>query len=177
MSKLQLSIHKANLEDIPSLNKLVNSAYRGESSKKGWTTEADLLDGVRTTEASLTELLSDRNSNVLLAKDADGNLFGCVNLQLKGDGLYLGMLTVDPELQGGGIGKFLLTEADLFAKKNQKSFIEMTVISIRSELIAWYERHGYAKTGEKRPFPMDNPAFGVPKQFLEFIVLKKSIIS
>lgn len=177
MSKPQLFISKADFSDVPALNVLVNSAYRGESSKKGWTTEADLLDGVRTTEQSLTELLSDPNSNVLLAKDTNGTLYGCVNLQLKGNGLYLGMLTVDPELQGGGIGKFLLAEADSFAKTNNKTFIEMTVISIREELIAWYERHGYSKTGERRPFPMDNPAFGLPKQFLEFIVLNKTINS
>ena len=169
-----MAISKATLADIPQLNVLVNSAYRGESSKKGWTTEADLLGGIRTDEDVLTSLITKENSVMLLYKN-DTGLVGCVNLQHHDDKVYLGMLTVDPELQGGGVGKILLKAAEDYAKETGCTKIYMTVISIRKELIAWYERHGYKDTGERKPFPMDDPKFGLPKMQLEFIVMEKAI--
>ena len=169
------SYRKATHNDIPSLSDLVNSAYRGDSSKKGWTTEADLLDGIRTDEKALTELLSAPGSVILVQENEEGKIVGCVNLQLKPGKLYLGLLTVSPTLQGGGIGKKLLYAADDYARQQQISLIEMTVISVREELINWYKRHGYHDTGEKRPFPSNDPRFGIPKQALEFIVLQKQI--
>jgi ribosomal protein S18 acetylase RimI-like enzyme len=98
---------------------------------------------------------------------------GMVMLKNQGDGLYLGMLTVAPDLQGGGIGKKLLYASETFAKEHGLPKIIMTVISVRTELVAWYERHGYIRTGEVKPFPMDDPKFGLPKQFLEFVVMEK----
>jgi ribosomal protein S18 acetylase RimI-like enzyme len=167
-------INPATLTDISALNNLINSAYRGESSKKGWTTEADLLGGIRTTEESLAETIRKTDTSILKYTEAE-QLLGCVMLIKKENALYLGMLTVSPELQGSGIGKKLLKSAEIFAQENGISKIEMTVISVRSELIAWYERHGYVKTGETKPFPMNDPNFGEPKQHLEFIVLEKKI--
>ena len=169
------SISIATKSDVASLVKLVNSAYRGDSSKKGWTTEADLLDGIRTDEQSLTALLEQEGSTLLKCEDDQQTLIGCVNLQAQGNKLYLGMLTVSPELQGGGVGKQLLTAAEDFARENKFESIVMSVISVREELIAWYERKGYVKTGEKKPFPMNDPKFGLPKQFLEFIIMEKPL--
>ncbi len=169
------SYRQATAADIPSLLELVNSAYRGDQSKKGWTTEADLLDGIRTDEQALTDLLSRQGSVILVQENDEGKIVGCVNLQTQPGKLYLGMLTVSPTLQGGGIGKKLLYAADEFARQQQIPFIEMTVISVREELINWYKRHGYRETGEKKPFPSNDPRFGIPKQALEFIVLQKQI--
>ena len=167
-------ITKATLEDVSTLNNLVNSAYRGESSKKGWTTETDLLGGIRTTEMGLLETIQTPKTTIL--KYSEGNeILGCVMLLEKENALYLGMLTVSPDLQGGGIGKKLLKYAEIFAQEKGINKIEMTVISVRFELIAWYERHGYINTGETKPFPLNNPDFGEPKQYLEFIVMEKVI--
>jgi ribosomal protein S18 acetylase RimI-like enzyme len=168
------AITKASSADVPRLSVLVNSAYRGEGSKKGWTTEADLLGGQRTDENGLQKMIDHPAAAILKYTDAQEQIVGCVYLEKKPAGLYLGMLTVSPELQGAGIGKHLLAAAEAYAKETGCSAIIMTVISVRAELIAWYERHGYQRTGETQPFPAD-PAFGLPKQSLEFIVLQKPI--
>jgi ribosomal protein S18 acetylase RimI-like enzyme len=167
-------ISKAIQNDIPALNILVNSAFRGESSKKGWTTEADILGGIRTDENILTESLNEPKTTILKYCEGD-DILGMVMLKNQGDSLYLGMLTVAPDLQGSGIGKKLLQASEAFAKEEGLSKIMMTVISIRVELVAWYVRHGYVRTGEVRPFPMDDPKFGLPKTFLEFVVMEKVI--
>jgi ribosomal protein S18 acetylase RimI-like enzyme len=164
----------ATATDIPALEMLVNSAYRGDSSKKGWTTEADLLDGIRTTRSSLAITLQNPDAVILKYTNVQGDIIGCVYLQKKGSKLYLGMLTVSPEIQAMGIGKQLLTAAEAYAKQHDCSAITMTVISVRKELIGWYERHGYCPTGETEPFPV-GPEFGLPKQPLHFIVMEKSM--
>ena len=165
-------ISKATLQDISQLNLLINSAYRGESSKQGWTTEEHLLGGLRTDETDLAELLIKDNVTILKYSEAD-KIIGSVYLEVQNEQLYLGMLTVSPELQGGGVGKKLMQAAEEFAQENALSSIIMTVISARKELIEYYERRGYLNTGETKPFPMDDPKFGLPKQFLEFIVMQK----
>lgn len=169
------TVSPATVADIPELVALINSAYRGESSKQGWTTEADLLDGQRTDEEGMRVLLSKTGSIFLKCVNTENNICACVNLQQQDHKLYLGMLTVSPLLQGSGIGKKLLAASEQYARENNFEAILMTVISIRSELIAWYERHGYNRTGETKPFPAGDPKFGIPKQFLEFVVLEKKI--
>ena len=170
----QISISPATEADIPALDNLVNSAYRGESSKKGWTTEADLLDGIRTNETSLWAMLQHPNAVILKYEEAS-QLTGCVYLEQKGNALYLGMLTVSPEAQAGGIGKQLMAAAEQRAKDLHCRAITMTVITVRHELIAWYERRGYRATGETKPFPND-PNFGLPRQPLAFIVMEKEVL-
>lgn len=165
----------ASTEDIHALNILVNSAYRGESSKQGWTTEADLLDGIRTDEKGLQNIMQQPHSWILKCVDELNEIVACVHLEKNADQLYLGMLTVSPTLQNKGIGKILLVEAEKVAQMQQCSSIYMTVITERKELIAWYVKHGYTNTGITKPFPMDDPAFGLPKKQLEFVVLKKDI--
>lgn len=160
--------------DVPRLNGLVNSAYRGDSSRRGWTTEADLLDGIRTNESLLRQKI--QNSLITILKyEQDGELLGCVCLERKPDALYLGMLTVAPDCQANGIGKQLMQAAEEFARQQQLPKITMTVLPMRHELVAYYERRGYRKTGETHPFPSNDPNFGLPKQPLEFIVMEKTL--
>ena len=169
-----MKIRRATPEDIPELVILINSAYRGDSSKKGWTTEADLLDGIRTDADSLRHMINKTDAVILQSFDESNNLQGCVYLEKRENKMYLGMLTVSPLEQAKGIGKLLLAEAEKHAADERCNFIEMTVISLRTELIAWYQKHGYNKTGETKPFP-DDIRFGIPKQPLEFIVMQKEI--
>lgn len=169
-----MKITKASVADIAAICKLVNSAYRGDSSRKGWTTEADLLDGIRTDEEMLQQYISDLHSTILKCTDDDLQITGCVYLKKGNTQLYLGMLTVSPELQAKGIGKLLLQAAEKKAIEKACTSIVMTVIAGRLELISWYKRHGYDETGEKPPFPT-NERFGKPKVPLEFLVLEKHL--
>jgi predicted N-acetyltransferase YhbS len=159
--------------DVAAINQLVNSAYRGESSKKGWTTEADLLDGIRTSESSLSEMVNRNNAVILLAEE-EGVLLGCVFLEKQAAVLYLGMLTVRPDLQGKGLGAHLMKAAEQRARETGCDHIKMTVITGRKELGAYYQRKGFTDTGERKPFPND-PKFGIPKKPLEFMVMEKRI--
>ena len=168
-------ITKATLEDVSLLNTLINSAYRGESSKKGWTTEANLLEGLRTTEEELTETILDPK-NTILKFTKDNKIIASVLLIEKEHQLYLGMLTVSPELQNSGIGKKLLQQAEIHASALDLPKIVMTVISVREELIAWYIRNGYVDTGKREPFPESEVHITIAEQPLEFIVLEKRII-
>jgi ribosomal protein S18 acetylase RimI-like enzyme len=160
--------------DAKELNALVNSAYRGEGSRQGWTTEADLLDGTRIDEAALRELLENPDTVVLKFTEGE-KIIGCVELRHEKGKLYLGMLSVSPTAQGKGIGKRLLTAAEDHARSKSIRSIFMTVISVRNELIDWYVRHGYRLTGERKPFVMPDERWGIPKQSLEFVVLEKNI--
>jgi N-acetylglutamate synthase-like GNAT family acetyltransferase len=165
-------IRFAQLSDLSALEQLVNSAYRGESSRKGWTTEADFLDGIRTHQQQLTEQITADDSVMLVITDTRDAIIACVYLQDKEPVLYLGMLTVQPSLQAAGTGKKLLAATEAYAQWLGRTSIQMTVISVRHELIAWYQRRGYRLTGEKMPFP-EHLALGIPKQSLEFLVLEK----
>jgi len=167
-------ITKATPADVSLLNKLINSAYRGASSKKGWTTEANILEGLRTTEAELKVTMADAKNTILKFTD-DDQIIGCVLLIEKPQKLYLGMLTVLPELQNSGIGKQLLQEAEKQALDLELPKIVMTVISVRTELIAWYQRHGYMDTGERDPFPSSDVHISIAERPLEFMVLEKKI--
>src|SRR5215213_3509923 len=139
-------ISAAKLKDVSELNMLVNSAYRGDSSRQGWTTEADLLDGIRIDEERLAELIQKQSSVILKYVDESKKIIGCVHLEKKGDRLYLGMLTVFPLLQSKGIGKELMRAGEEHAKNQNCLSVYMTVITDRIELIAWYERYGYKNT-------------------------------
>lgn len=171
---LTLTITPATAADVASLEQLVNSAYRGDSSRIGWTTEADLLDGIRITGDGLSQMLSNDTITILKALDEAGNLVGCVHLELQPDAAYLGMLTVQPALQNAGIGKQLLYAGEAWASSKDRRKMRMSVITLRESLIAWYQRNGYQPTGKVLPFPND-PKFGIPKQELAFIVLEKNL--
>lgn len=168
-------ITKATITDVPTLNKLINSAYRGETSKKGWTTEANILEGKRTTEDELIDIIKEEK-NTILKYSKNNEIIGCVLLIEKENELYLGMLSVSPELQNSGIGKKLMHEAEIFALKLGLSKIVMTVISIRVELIAWYKRNGFVDTGAREPFPVSEVFSQTTTEPLEFMVLEKSVL-
>ena len=170
-------IEPSNSADLSALHRLVHSAYRGDSARAGWTHEADLLDGQGTDEAALAEVLADPGQAILVARD-DEVLAGCISVAAKDGGLaYIGMVTVDPQRQNSGLGRHLLEAAETYARDHFGcTRAEMTVIAVRIELIAWYERRGYAATGETRPFPAADPRFGLPRRDdLEFIVLDKAL--
>ena len=161
--------------DIPSLVGLLNQAYRGDASKKGWTTESHLIAGeVRTDETNVKAVMQQAGSIILKYSDDQGHIVGCVNLQQHADKIYLGMFAVSPQLQGGGIGKKILQAAERYASSLDCVAIYMTVISVRIELIDWYTRHGYVETGERKPF-MEDDLTGRHLQPLEFSVLEKKL--
>ena len=167
-------ITKATVKDVSSLNTLINSAYRGESSKKGWTTEANILEGLRTTEEELSDTILNPKNTILKFTEND-QIIGCVLLIEKEQQLYLGMLTVSPELQNSGVGKKLLQQAEIHGQGLLLPKIVMTVISVRPELIAWYKRNGYVDTGAREPFPVSDVYIPITEKPLEFIFMEKRI--
>lgn len=178
MTELEFSI--AQEQEATEVTALVNSAYRGESSRAGWTTEEGLLGGQRTDEGMLRELIQTPDSVLHLARlTRTGELVACCHLQRKDNAAYLGLLTVKPGHQGSGLGRDFLAHVERFAASTWGSNrVEMTVISLRDELIAYYERRGYRRTGEHRPFPMDDSRFGIPKRRdFDLLVLEKDIAS
>lgn len=184
-SQKHYQIDPARLDDAGELAMLVNSAYRGDSSRKGWTTEADYLGGQRTSPEALRgeiERGAREGKRVILclreAKSSLAPILACVSLERTSDfGCYLGMLTVSPERQAGGIGRALLESAENFARERWgASRMILGVIQLREELIAWYERRGYRRTGETKPFPYGNEAFGLPRrQDLHFVMFEKPL--
>jgi ribosomal protein S18 acetylase RimI-like enzyme len=163
--------------DVDPIVALVDSAYRGDSSRAGWTTEADLLDGQRTDVAAVAALIGVDGSRVLLGVD-DDRLVACCHLERRDDGVcYFGMFAVSPTAQGSGFGRSMLTEAERLAQDAWGSTsMQMTVITQRRDLIDWYIRCGYHSTGEYREFPYGDERFGVPRRDdLRFEVLEKSL--
>jgi ribosomal protein S18 acetylase RimI-like enzyme len=163
----------ATAADVVAITNLLNNSYRGEASKKGWTTEADLIAGdVRTDENMVKEVMQKTGSIFLIYTNDEQLICGCVNLQQHDNRIYLGMFSVSPLLQGGGIGKQLLRAAEEYSLYISCRAIYMTVISARTELIGWYKRHGYADTGIRKPFTEDGLT-GKHLQALEFMVMEK----
>ncbi len=161
--------------DISYLVQLINSAYRGEVSTKGWTTEAHLLEGEeRIDEPGLQQLMLLPTSVFLKYTNADGIISGSVYLNQEGEKIYLGLLCVSPFEQANGIGKQLLQAAEAYALNIGATAIFMSVIPLRTELVAWYNRHGYTDTGATKAFTGEE-RFGKPTQPFEFIILEKQI--
>lgn len=175
-----LSFRTATSVDVPALVALVESAYRGEASRAGWTTEADLLDGQRTDSDGVQTVIDDPHSRVLMV-ERDGELIACCQLERYRDGspeqVYFGMFAVRPTAQAGGVGRLVLAEAERVAAREwEAGQMLMTVLDAREDLIAWYERRGYRRTGQTRPFPYGDERFGVPRRpDLRFEVLIKKL--
>lgn len=162
-----LRFRSANQLDVPAVVALTHSAYRGDASRVGWTTEADLLDGQRTDADQVAGLIGRTGSVVVLAESggASAQLLACCHLERQGESAYFGMFSVRPAAQGNGTGRALLTEAERIARDEWHCrALRMTVIDVRVELIAWYERRGFHRTGEYQAFPYGDPRFGIPKR-------------
>lgn len=172
----ELSFRTATRADIPALIELVTSAYRGDASRAGWTTEADILDGQRIDAAGLEADLANPANRIVLA-ERGGELLACCLLSAADGHGYFGMFSVRPNLQGSGVGKVMMLEAERIVRDEWKlAAMQMTVIDCRDELIAFYERRGYARTGIKKPFPYGDERFGIPKRDdLQFEVLEKAL--
>lgn len=171
-----LHFRAATLDDRDAIIALVTSAYRGEASRAGWTTEADLLDGPRIVPEVLEHDLARPRSLVVIA-DHDAGMLACAHVCDDSGAAYFGMFAVDPTHQGLGIGDALLRECERIAREQWRlPVMRMTVIDLRDELIAWYQRRGYRRTGIKQPFPYGDARFGNPKRGdLRFEVLEKPL--
>ena len=175
-----LDFRNATPEDIGAIVALVTSAYRGEASRAGWTTEADLLDGARIDSDLLLADIRREHSIVLLAEAAgaaSGDLSACAHVAIEDGAGYFGMFAVRPGLQGSGIGGTLLAECERIVSNQWRlPAMRMTVIEQRDDLIAWYQRRGYRRTGIYKPFPYGDERFGIPKRDdLRFEVLEKPL--
>ena len=173
----ELTIRPAVPADVDALVALVQRAYRGDSSRAGWTTEADLLDGQRTDRAEVAAKVGSETGVVLVAVDQQGVIVACCELEPRPGGAYFGMFAVEPALQSAGVGRLLLAAAEATAREQwSAASLQMTVIAQRTELIEWYERRGYRRTGEERPFPYGDVSKGLPRRTdLTFIVLAKTL--
>jgi GNAT superfamily N-acetyltransferase len=171
----ELTVRPATLADIDALVLLVTSAYRGDASKQGWTTEADMLDGQRIDPGVLRKDIERERSLVIIA-EREAQLLACAHVAEENGAGYFGMFSVQPGLQGGGVGKLLLAETERIARDEWRlPAMRMTVIDIRDELIAFYERRGYRRTGITKPFPYGDERFGIPKRDdLRFEILEKA---
>lgn len=171
-----LAFRAATPGDADAIVALVESAYRGEASRAGWTTEADLLDGRRTNAEDVLASIRRPSSQVLLAFRGD-QLLACAHVAVEDGAGYFGMFSVRPTLQGAGLGRAVLAEAERIAREDYgMRTMRMTVIDVRDELIAWYERRGYRRTGVTKPFPYGDERFGLPRRpDLRFEVLEKPL--
>jgi len=171
-----LVFRDATSADVHMIVALVESAYRGDASRAGWTTEADLLDGRRTGADDVASCLQRPRSRILLA-ERDGTLLACAHIAEEDGAGYFGMFSVEPGRQGGGIGKQVLAQAERIVRDEWAlPSMRMTVIDVRDELIAFYERRGYRRTGVLKPFPYGDARFGLPKRDdLRFEVLEKTL--
>ncbi|MGW2839331.1 GNAT family N-acetyltransferase [Streptomyces sp. NPDC001493] len=170
----RLTFRDAAEDDVPALVELVESAYRGESSRTGWTTESHILEGRRTNDEEVRGIIATPGGRLLVA-ERDGAIVACCQLEHRGDAAYFGMFSVRPGHQGAGLGKTVIAEAERVAREEWGATeMQMTVISVRAELIAFYERRGYGRTGRMSPFPYGDERFGVPlRDDLEFELLVK----
>jgi N-acetylglutamate synthase-like GNAT family acetyltransferase len=157
MKSLTLTFRKAQLSDASQVEALINSAYRGDSARIGWTYESDLVDGARITLSELEAIISSSGEYYILVFSEEG-LSGCVHLSESGEVLEIGMLTVRPDLQARKIGSSLFLEIERLAKVKGFKQLKLSVIHLRKELIAYYERKGFVLTGESGPFPEKYPA-------------------
>ncbi|GHH08863.1 GNAT family N-acetyltransferase [Streptomyces lanatus] len=176
-SAAALTFRDATDADVDALVALIESAYRGDSSRTGWTTEADILEGQRTDPEGVLEVIKSSDSR-LLTVEREGRVVACCQLEHRGEYAYFGMFAVSPALQGAGLGKVIIAEAERQARETWGvTEMHMTVISVRNDLIAWYERRGYRRTGRMTPFPYGDERFGIPQRDdLQFELLVKPLV-
>jgi ribosomal protein S18 acetylase RimI-like enzyme len=165
--------------DYPAIIDLVNTAYRGKGTVASWNIETGIVEGTRLTDSLLREDLAAKpDAHFLVTRDPDSRaIIGTVWLEpAENRAWYLGLFTISPALQKQHLGRELLTAAEGFAKARGAQSIRMGVLSVRDTLIAWYERRGYARTGETEPYPYGDNRFGTPlRDDLKFVILEKRL--
>ncbi len=176
--RLDLRFRSATHDDAAQIVRLVESTYRGQASRAGWTTEADLLEGQRIDSRGVVESINADQSRIVLAL-AGSDLVACAHIQRRPTIGYFGMFSVEAGHQGSGLGATVLAECERQLHEDLEcAAVEITVLKQRADLIPWYQRRGYLLTGERRPFPYGDERFGVPLvDDLEFLVLQKSLIA
>ena len=155
----------------------MNVAYRLDESRDGWTTETDLVGGPRADETMLLKDIERTGSRIILAS-RDGELVGCAHVtQISASAAYFGLFAVRPSEQGTGVGRQLLAEAECVAREEwQLATLEMTVLDVRTELLAYYGRRGFQPTGDFKPFPPPGvDGIIVLREGLQLVVLRKDL--
>lgn len=172
-----ITFRTATPDDVPALVTLVTGAYRGDSGRRGWTTESDLLDGNRIDAQILLADIIRAHSRVVMVPGQNDAPAACAHVAESEGAGYFGMFAVQPDLQGAGIGDALLRECERIAREEwHLPTMRMTVIDLRTELVAWYTRRGYQRTGRLLPFPYGDARFGIPRRDdLRFEVLEKPL--
>jgi ribosomal protein S18 acetylase RimI-like enzyme len=173
-----LRIRAGRPADADTLTALIRSAYRGDDSRAGWTSEADLVEGERINAGQVRAMITDAGSLMLVGEDTDNEqIVACCQLRNEGAGLaYFGTFAVSPQAQGAGLGRQLMTEAERLAVSSfGATRLEMTVLAPQDKLIAYYERRGFRRSGETRPFPADPTSARPLVDDLYFVVLEKPL--
>lgn len=177
---MTVTLRKAGGTDLALVVALMNAAFRGrEREQRGWSTEAAYITGTRTSESLLREEIAEHAEVFVVDGEEPSRLDGCVTLKsISDEKWYLGSLAVDPALQNSGLGRKILEAAENYAARHGASIIEITVVNVRHSLICWYERRGYQRTGEIRPFPYGDDRFGTPlRDDLDFVVMERHLAS
>lgn len=174
-----MHLEPASEPDFPAIINLVNAAYRGRGQVASWNIETGIIEGTRLTDSLLREDLATKpDAHFLVTRDpANGTIMGTVWLEpVEGRTWYLGLFTIDPGLQKLHLGSALLSAAEDFVRSRGGNVIRIGVLNARDALIAWYERRGYARTGETEPYPYDDHRFGTPlRDDLNFVILEKQL--
>lgn len=198
VNRESIFLRQAGADDIGALEQLLNCCYRETA---GWTNEADLVGGIRITQAELASTIANPKHYLFVypktttgERDGDetGELLGCIAVDMKVEAdsnksAYIGMFAVHPELQGQGVGNVILQAAETFAERHLQSSLEtpnekparltMSILSHRPELLSYYQRRGYQLNGNKMPFPDDGNNGEPKRQDLELLELEKIINS
>jgi ribosomal protein S18 acetylase RimI-like enzyme len=171
---LSVTFGFADLADVPGMAALIERAYRGPEAAKGWTNESTLLEGPRSSPAEVESLVRNPDARFVTAREG-GRLVGCALIKREGDGAYFGMFAIDPDQQGGGLGKAMMARCEAAARELWGAReMRLTVISLRDKLIEWYERRGFVQTGEHEPFPFEE-AKGAVRTDFSLTVLRKPL--
>ena len=155
----------ATAADAEEIAGLVNRAYRPAPGLEGWTHESALVAGPRTS-AEMVRALQRRGSAVLVLCRA-GRIVACVHVEAKpsehGAAAYIGMLATEPVEQAIGLGKRMLACAEEYAVAEFGARVfRMSVLVSRPELLAFYLRRGYVRSGALEGFP-DDAGAGAPR--------------
>lgn len=166
------SLEKASHQHIEALHRLINQAYRGA---EGWTRETHIVSGERISRDAVQSLVESDTSHLFITRNK-GEISACICVEAQHNSAYIGTFAVAPAYQNQGLGRHVLDQAERFARDILGAdTLNMVVISQRPELIAYYERRGYQRTGETENYPLDMNVGTPVIDGLSIEVLKKSV--